>query len=216
MNFSILLALMSGLGTTLAYLDYNRVVLKGETKPNGATWAIWSAIALVSTSSYFASTGDIWKSIIPFANILLCIGTFVLALMGGKFKKLDVTDWCALAIGIVAVVVWKLTTAAYGNLIVQVSIIIGFIPTWIGVWKTPSCEKPRPWWIWCVSYGIAGVVVIMRWKGQMIDLVYPWLCVFLHASVPLVGKVSKQFKPKKGVSNANNQSMVSPSESKRA
>lgn len=193
MNISIILALLSGLGTTLAYLDYNRVVLKGETKPNGATWAIWSTIALISSSSYFASTGDFWKSIIPLLNIVLCIGTFVLALMGGKFKKLDVTDWFALAIGIAAIVVWKLTTASCANLIVQVAIIIGFIPTWHGIWKSPSHEKPRPWWIWCVSYGIAGIVVILRWKGQWIDLVYPWLCVFLHASIPIFGAVAKKF-----------------------
>lgn len=186
---------MSGLGTTLAYLDYNRVVLKGETKPNGATWAIWSAVALVSTSSYFAASGDFWKSVIPFANILLCIGTFILALVGGKFKKLDATDWCALVIGIIAVVVWKMTNAAYANLIVQVAIIIGFIPTWHGVWKTPSCEKPRPWWIWMIAYGIAGIVVVLRWKNQWIDLVYPVLCVFLHASVPIVGIISRQSTP---------------------
>jgi hypothetical protein len=184
---------MSGLGTTLAYLDYNRLVLKGETKPNGATWAIWSAIALISTSSYFAASGDIWKSIIPFANILLCIGTFVLAIMSDKFKKRDFTDWLALTIGIVAIVVWKMKTAAYGNLIVQVAFIIGFIPTWRGIWKMPSSEKPRPWLIWCVSYGIAAVVVILRWRHQGIDLVYPVLCVFLHASVPLVGTVRRQF-----------------------
>lgn len=193
MSASIILAILSGLGTTLAYLDYNRVVLSGETKPNGATWAIWSAIALISSSSYLASTGDFWKSIIPLVNILLCIGTFVLALVSGKFKKLDVTDWCALAIGIVATLVWKLTTASYANLIVQAAIIIGFIPTWHGVWQNPSREKPRPWWIWSISYCIAGIVVIMRWKGQWIDLVYPWLCVPLHASVPLVGIISKRF-----------------------
>ncbi len=191
MNASIFLALLSGVGTTLAYLDYNRSVFKGETKPNGATWAIWSTIALISTSSYFAASGDIWKSIIPFANILLCIGTFVLALTNGKFKKLDLTDWCALTIGIVAIVVWKLTTATYANLIVQVAVIIGFIPTWRNVWRTPSCEKSRPWWIWSLSYVIASVVVVLRWKHQWIDIVYPALCIFLHASVPIVGTVRK-------------------------
>ncbi len=195
MNVGIILALMSGIGTILAYLDYNRVVLKGETKPNGATWAIWSAIALVSSSSYLASSGDLWKSIIPVVNIFLCIGTFILALMKGKFKKLDTTDWCALGIGIVATIVWKLTTAQHANLVVQVAITIGFIPTWIGVWKTPSCEKARPWWIWSTSYSIAALVVIIRWKGQWVDLVYPTLCVVLHASVPLVGILSRRFNP---------------------
>ena len=206
MNVGIILAIISGIGTTLAYLDYNRVVLKGETKPNGATWAIWSTIALISSTSYLASSGDIWKSIIPLVNILLCIGTFVLALVGGKFKKLDVTDWCALAIGIIATVVWKLTTASYANLIVQVAIVIGFIPTWCGIWKTPSCEKPRPWWIWFVSYGIAAVVVILRWKHQWVDLVYPVLCVFLHASIPILGIISKRSKTQR----KRNEALVCP------
>lgn len=184
--------MVSGLGTTLAYIDYNRKVFKGETKPNGATWGIWSAIALVSSSSYLASTGDFWKGILPLANIVLCIGTFSLALISGKFKKLNFTDWCALVIGLIAVIVWKFTTASYANLVVQGAIIFGFIPTWIGIWKTPSCEMPRPWWVWSASYTIAVVVVMIRWKSQWVDLVYPILGVTLHASVPILGKLRRQ------------------------
>src|SRR5690242_5709189 len=118
MELSIILSTMAGFGYMLAYLDYNRGVLKGVTKPNGATWAIWSAIAVVSTGSYFAATGDFWKSLLPILNIVLCIGTFVLALIAGKFKKLDVTDWIALGIGFIAAVVWGVyKSATYANLI---------------------------------------------------------------------------------------------------
>jgi hypothetical protein len=192
-NTSIILAILAGLGSTLAYLDYNRVVLNGKTKPNGATWAVFSAISLVSTSSYFAASGDFWKSTIPFVNVVLCIGTFVLTLVKGKFSKLDGVSWCVLIIGIVAAVVWKFTTATYGNMISQGAIIIGFIPTWRGVWQNPSRENPRPWWTWSVSYAIAGTVVILRWRHQWIDLLYPGLCIFTHALVPLVGMASKAF-----------------------
>ncbi len=192
MQPSKILAALSCALYAYAYIEYNRNVIRGTTKPNGATWAIWSVIAIISTSSYFVASGDIWKSLIPLANILLCVGTFVLAFSGGKFKKLNAIDWCALTIGIAAAVVWKMTTATYGNLIVQVAIITGFIPTWRNVWKTPSCEDPFPWWMWCGSYVIAMEVVILRWRHQWIDLVYPTLCIFLHASVPLVGIISRK------------------------
>jgi len=190
MNLGITLAVLSGVCTAVAYLDYNQAILSGQTKPNGATWAIWSSICLISTFSYFASSGDFWKTILPFANIVLCIGTLILSLVRGRFRKLDPTDWIALTIGIIAAIVCKITNPTYGNVLVQAAIIIGFWPTWRGLWKDPSCEKSRPWWIWTVAYGIAGTVVILRWRHQYVDLLYPWLCVVLHASVPVVGRIS--------------------------
>lgn len=187
MEISIVLSTLAGLGFCLAYLEYNRVVITGKTKPNGAAWAIWSAIAVVSTGSYIAVSEDFWKSLLPILNIMLCIGTFVLALIAGKFKRLDVTDWIALGIGLTAVVVWgAYKSATYANLIVQVAIAVGFIPIWRAVWKNPSCEHSRPWLIWVVSYLVSLIVVTLRWKGQWIDLVYPINCVLLHASVPIL------------------------------
>jgi len=187
MDFSKILSSLGGIGFLLAYLDYNRAVLKGDTKPNGATWAIWSSIALVSVSSYFASTGDFWKSILSFLNILLCVFTFVLALIRGKYKPLDVTDWIALGLGIIAVIVWAVfRSATYGNMLVQVSIFIGFIPTWRSIWDNPLCEKERPWTMWSVSYALLFIVVILRWRGQYTDIVYPANCFVLHASVPVL------------------------------
>lgn len=187
MEPSVILSTMAGLGYMLAYLDYNRGVSKGVTEPNGATWAIWSAIAVVSTGSYFAATGDFWKSLLPTLNIMLCTGTFVLALIAGKFKKFDVTDWIALGVGLIAATVWIIyKSATYANLIVQFAILVGFIPTWWAIWETPSCEHPRPWSIWTVSYCISLIVVILRWKNQWIDLVYPINCIVLHASIPIL------------------------------
>jgi hypothetical protein len=190
MNLGITLAVLSAVCTTIAYLDYNQAIINGQTKPNGATWAIWSSISLISTFSYFAASGDFWKTILPFTNIILCSGTFILSLVRGSFSKLDPADWIALATGIIASIVWKMTNPACGNLVVQVAIIIGFWPTWRGVWRNPHCEKSRPWWTWTIAYGVAGTVVILRWRHQWVDLLYPWLSVFLHASVPIVGRVS--------------------------
>ena len=189
---SILLAVLSGLLYVGAYLDYIRKVLAGRTAPNGATWAIWSAIALVSFSTYVIASGDLWKSILPLINIALCLTTFILALCCGKFRKLDVPDWVALALALTAVVVWKLSTAAYANMIVQVAIAIGFMPTWKAVRRDPFCEHPQPWWMWSSSYCIALLVVFLRWRDQWIDVLMPINCILLHASVPVLALIQQR------------------------
>ena len=85
--------------------------------------------------------------------------------------------------------------AAYANLLVQLAVAIGFIGTWRAVWKNPSKENSLPWWIWTVSYGIAVVVVLLRWKGSWLELAYPINMGLLHASVPVLATVRKNFFP---------------------
>ena len=190
---SKILAIASGVAYTLAYFDYNRQVIKGATKPNGATWLIWSIIAAVSTTSYLKASGDVWKSVIPIINIALCLATFILAVCLKKFQRPDPMDFIALLLGVVAVAVWKqYGSAKDANLIVQLAILSGFIPTWRTILKNPGCEQPRPWWMWAAGYFLAGVVVLVRWNNQWSDLIYPINCVLLHSSVPLLGVARRQ------------------------
>ena len=187
MNTGITLGIIAGIGYAIAYLDYNRGVFRGHTQPNAATWAIWSAICLLSASSYLFATGDYWKCILPGINIVMCIGTFVLSLACGKFRKLDTINWIALLIGLSGGLVWIVfKSASHANLIVQCAITVGFIPTWRSIWATPSCEHPRPWWIWSSAYFLSIFVVILRWNGNSVDLVYPIANTFLHGSIPII------------------------------
>lgn len=199
-----ILALASGAAYSLAYLDYNRQVLKGATKPNGATWLIWSVIAAVSAGSYLQASGDVWKSVIPIINIGLCLATFILAVWLKKFQRPDPMDFIALALGVVAVAVWKYGGSAMdANLIIQFAILCGFIPTWRALLKNPGCEQPRPWWMWAAGYFLAGLVVIFRWHNQWSDLIYPVNCVLLHSSVPILGLGRQQFRIRPGVNGPN-------------
>lgn len=187
MRLSIFVGSLAGFCYLLAYADYNRGIFSGRIKPNGATWGIWSMIAVLSAGSYFTVSGDFWKSILQIVNILPCIGTFLLALFAGKFQKLGLTDWLASLITVLAVGVWAICkSAAWTNVIVQGAIVIGFIPIWRSVWTAPSLEHRRPWVLWTISYSLAAAVVVLRWNGQWIDLVSPLNCIVLHASVPVL------------------------------
>jgi hypothetical protein len=193
MQTSEILAIASGIAYTVAYLDYNRQVIKGATKPNGVTWLIWSVIAVVNTTSYLKATGDVWKSVIPLLNIGLCFATFLLAACLKKFERPDAIGFVALALGIIAAFVWKqYGSAKYANLIVQAAILTGFIPTWRGLLHDPTREQPRPWWTWTTGYIFALTVVILRWEGQPYDLAYPINCILLHASVPIIASRRKK------------------------
>ncbi len=196
MSPAVLASILAGVCYLTAYLDYNRGVFSGRIKPNAATWAIWTAIALVSAGSYLSSSGDVWKSMLPLVNIVPCTGTFVLALCTGKFEKLSRLDWAACVLAILAGAVWAACgSAATANLIVQAAIIIGFIPIWKTVWRTPSHEHARPWWLWAFSYSISVAVVVWRWTGHWIDLVSPLNCVLLHSSVAFLCLRHEQTPP---------------------
>jgi len=188
------LAILSGVLYAAGYLDYIRKVLNGRIHPNGATWSIWSAIALMNAATYLASSGDFWKTIIPLTNIGLVLFLLVLCLCHKKFQRLGWTDWLALCLGLGAIAVWKLSAAAYANFTVQLAIAIGFIPTWASVRRNPHAEQPRPWWLWAASYAVMLAVVLLRWNGQWSDLVCPINCTILHASVAIQALMLRRAK----------------------
>ncbi len=200
-TISIILAIASGVCTTVAYVDYIQMTIRGTNDPNKTTWIIWALISLISTSSYFAASADLWKNIITLVNMFLCIGTLVILLLrNGKIRtRLTAKECLSLVIGISTIIIWKLTSPAYANLVVQAAIAIGFVPTWESIWEDPSRERSRPWWIWSTAYALALAVVILRWKHQWTDLVYPINCIILHPSVPLLATARRRFgsKPRK-------------------
>lgn len=187
-DLSIGLSIVAGLLYAIGYMFYYRNILKNDPKPNPVSWGIWAALSLLSTGSYFTATGDWWKNVIPLMNIALCFGAFVLLVIHAKRKKLTWVDWTAIIMGIVVIVVWiSSKSALQANMLVQVVIIIGFIPTWKNVWSEPRSEQRTPWLIWTTSFFIATIVVLLRWKeGHWYDLVYPINCVVLHLSVPVI------------------------------
>ena len=184
MEISGMLGIGAAVIHTIAYLYYNKDVIKGTRKPNGPTWAIWSAIAILSATSYFAIVGDWAKSVLSFVNILSCTATFILALVLKRFARPDKIDYVALILGLAAAVVWWwYKSALYANLILQLAIIVGFIPTLRLVWKSPRSEQPGPWLIWTLGYAILVVTITMRWRGQWYDLIYPINSIIFHTAV---------------------------------
>ena len=186
---AIALSVVAGLLHILAFAIYNKQIVQGTSQPNSATWTLWVFLTILNVSSYGVMSGDWIKTILPLASSIACILTFCFSLWRGKFSRVDMWDRLALGIGIISGLVWFcFKSATYANLILQASVMVSFVPTYRGVWSDPSKERPLPWYMWTVAYCLGIAVVILRWKGQYQDLVYPINCLVLHAVVGILSR----------------------------
>ncbi len=173
-GWDVILAVFTSFLHIVGYIVYNYQVMKGSSKPNTATWFLWSLITILNFTSYNIASGDWVKSLLPTISALMVIMTFLLTLLRGKFSKLNKFDNLALVAGLISVLVWwQFNSAVYANLILQAAILIGFVPTYLGVFRNPKNEKPLPWLIWSIVYVLGTLIVLLRWNGQYIDIIYP-------------------------------------------
>lgn len=187
MDFVVVLSLLAGCLHLIAVGIYNKQMLKGTSQPNTATWSLWAFLIVLNVSSYAVMSGDWVKSVLPAAGAFASVATFLFSLYKGKLSKLDRLDTFALGIGIVSGLAWwYYKSATFANLILQVSIVISFVPTYRGVLKDPRKERALPWYLWSTAYLVGMIVVFLRWQNQYEDLVYPFLCFLLHAPVGLL------------------------------
>jgi hypothetical protein len=170
-----------------AFAIYNRQMIQGTSQPNTATWTLWVFLMLLNASSYAVMSGDWVKSILPVAGVFATISTFFYSLYKGKLSRLDLWDDISLGIGLVSGLAWiYYKSATCANLILQISIVISFVPTYRGVLEDPKKERALPWYMWSTAYLLQLFVILLRWQGQYQDLVFPSLCFLLHAPVGLL------------------------------
>lgn len=163
MTMTLFIAIVSTLLQLVGYGIYNRSIWTGRVRPNLSSWLIWGGISLLNTASYFSLSGhDFIVSLMPFTVTAVNVLTLFIIIRKGTFQRIGRPDAAALVISAVAVVLWKLTDSSLANLMIQIAIIVGTVPTMLGVWRDPSVEHPLPWFLWSASFVCAIIVVAMR------------------------------------------------------
>lgn len=164
MSATLVLAIISSILQLVGYGIYNRSVWTGRIRPNLSSWLVWGSISLLNTASYFSlSRHDFVVSLMPFTVTAVNVLTLFIILRKGSFQRISRPDAAALLIAGIAVVGWKLTDSpSVANLMVQLAIIVGTVPTVLGVWRDPSVEHPVPWFLWSLSFVAAMTVVTLR------------------------------------------------------
>ncbi len=121
---------------------YIRDTLRGETKPNRATWLMWSIAPLIATVAAL-SQGVGW-AVLPvfmagFGPLLIFIGSFV---NRNSYWKLGALDYGCGALSALALVLWGITKEP--NIAIAFAIAsdgLAAFPTLIKSWKHPETES---------------------------------------------------------------------------
>ncbi|MCI0565885.1 hypothetical protein L0Y46_01665 [bacterium] len=184
MKTDVFLGLTAGSMNVIAFVIYNMQMIVGVSQPNTASRTVWAFLTALNCFSYFMMSKDWIKSILPTMGSVACFVTFVLALVIGKLEPMNLFEWGALCLCLVAGIQWWMyRSATYAQMIMQVTIIVSFIPTYVGVWTGSAVEAPIPWFLWAFAFALGTAVVLVRWQGRYRDLVYPVNCFILHAGV---------------------------------
>lgn len=168
-----------------AFIIYNKNLFKGQFTSHPVSWVLFTVITLVNSTSYFAMSGDWVKTLVAFTDCAVCIITLVVLLVTrrGTKKAVELADWVILGIGLIAILSWWLfRSATIGNLIIQGAAVIAFIP----LYRAPQNEPPLPWFLWGSAFILQVSVVMLRWQGNVFDLVNPLQCLTLHAGLVIL------------------------------
>lgn len=135
---------LSGIAIILSFFPYIRDIFRDKTKPERASWLIWTILGLISFFSQFAK-GATWSLTMTGAQAAGDALIFLLALkygLGGLQKR-DIAGLTGAAIGLI---LWGLTGEAAVALFIVVFVdAIGVALTVIKTYRYPSTETVSSW-----------------------------------------------------------------------
>ncbi len=162
--------IVAGVIAFLAYIVYIVSIFKGESKPNRATWWIWSFMGLIIGVSYFFSGAEntIW---VPLVEFLGPLSIAILSIKYGEGGLDDRTDLICIAGAVVSIVLWIIfdspLIALITNLVVD---SFALIPTIKKSFLRPEGED---FWAWFGTGVADSLNLFAAEKPSFAILLYP-------------------------------------------
>lgn len=177
-----LFGILSGVLSTFAYLPYIIDTARGDTKPQRASWLIWSVLGSIAFFSqvFEGATDSLW-----FAGVQVS-GTIVVCLLSIRFGVggfMNRRDAVIMAIAAAALLIWYLTeTPAYALAITITISLLGGSVTVLKAFQAPESETISTWAISAVASACA---VLAVGRFDPILLAYPVYLLTLNSAIVL-------------------------------
>lgn len=191
-DIRIILSLTASVLAVLSYYPYIKGILTKKTKPNRATFLIWTIIGVVEFTSYLASGGGIASVLI----ITYTVGTGVIFIMSLKrgVGGTDVLDVVCLVGALAGVIGWIVTKNPHFALACSIAAgIFGYLPTFKKAYLKPETENTAHW-VLCAMAAILNVFAISYWSLATASApVYLLICDGILALLTVFPKELRQF-----------------------
>lgn len=185
-----LMGYTAGILSFVCYLPYIRDILRHKTKPERASWFIWSVLSSIQLLAQIdkGATNSLWLIGVQTGGVIVIF--FLSVLYGkGKLMKRDVAALIAAAFGLL---IWYLTNEAAWALIITVIIdLIGGSLTVIKAYEDPESETMSTW----LLSGIAGIFATVA-VGSLnwILLLFPVYVIVINFAVVIAMKLGANKK----------------------
>jgi hypothetical protein len=173
------LGLLAGVVSLLGFVPYCIAIVQGRTKPNQATWWIWSIVGIMLATSYWASgaTHTIWA---PLSYVIGPIITTALAMRYGASQWSRFDRLCLLGAA-VSLLLWLLLRSPQIALAINLLIdLFGALPTIRNARHRPQDEDLTSWLIFTLGNGL-NVLAVDRWTWEIAS--YPLYITCANAIV---------------------------------
>lgn len=160
---------VAGIVAFTAFVPYIISIFRKETKPNRATWFIWTIVNFMATASYYSSGAShtIW---IPIIYATMPLFVFILSLKYGVggYTKFDLA--CLIISGISAIL-WLASGVPLTALIINLFIdLIGSLPTVKKIYHDPKSED-RSAWVLATVANLINLFAVEKWTFTI--AIYP-------------------------------------------
>jgi len=169
---------VAGVISLVAFVPYIFAILRGTTKPNRASWWIWTVVGFMLGASYYSSGADhtIW---VPVSYI---IGPFVIAILSLKYGEGGWTRFdrtCVIGAGVSALLWWLLSSPLVALCINIVIDAMGALPTIRKAYRVPEGEDRTAWILFSIANTV-NLLAIEEWTFAIVS--YP-IYMFLTAGL---------------------------------
>ncbi len=170
-----------------AFWIYNRKAINQESAPSKATWILWSFTSTLNAFSYRSLSKDWLTAGVGIVDAFACTFTFLVVLRYQGTTKFTRYEKLSLAIGLAAIGAWYLfREALYANTILQIAVVVSFVPAFIHTWNEPIREPRTPWLLWTIVYlSNFGLVIakVSTNRGSWREMIHPITYILLHGVV---------------------------------
>ena len=145
-----LLGALAGALSFLGFMPYIVEIVQGKTRPNRATWWIWTVVGAMLCASYYASGSPqaIW---VPLSYVAGPLVTALLALKYGE-GGWDRFDRTCLVASVLSLTLWWIAGSPWLALLANVGIdFLGALPTMRKTYREPAAESLPSWTIFLVA-----------------------------------------------------------------
>ena len=161
--------LLAGLLSLAAFVPYIIAIVKGATKPNRATWWIWTTNGLILLASYYASGAEstVWVAVGYFVGSLL---TAVLALRYGEGGWSPFDRSCLLGAALGLLFWWMFNSSIVALVTTLFVDFAGALPTIRKAYRAPETEDRVAWGLF-ISGNTVNLLAVEAWSFAI--AVYP-------------------------------------------